>query len=1253
MPQTKASLYARPHAGPTELMKRNILSPWKRREAAHYPSPDSSTKSTLPDSVQWLPNSQQPAADRSAGSDLPENSPACLFADGVKILHDCHGAAVDICFVHGLTGNRDSTWTADGESRPWPETLLPQKLDKARILTYGYDAYFIQKGVTGSNRLIDHAANLLHDLTTDRLSSNASNRPLVFVAHSLGGLVCKQAILLSRSNPEIHLRGVFNYCRGVLFMGTPHKGSWMADWAKIPVSAMGLVKSTNKTLLEVLETSNQLLESIQVQFLAMVREQREKGRLLEVTCFFEELPLPRPLAKAVVTKESATLEGYSSISIHANHRDMVRFASVEDNGFKRVLGELMRWTTQRVAIETAREARRSHLWASLRFEQADARREDIRSAHADTCRWLLQDHGYLEWLDVQRPHRHSGIFWIKGKPGGGKSTLMNFAVTQAEKTTENRFVISHFFHARGIDLQKSTVGMYRSLLWQLLQKLPRPWLCFDDAGLVKDLDIPAESAEDRPVDLSTPRWTVERLKDLLKFAMKGVGKQFLFCFIDALDECDEGQIRDMMCFFAELTQNTTSLRICFASRHYPNITINRGLVLVLEAQKGHSRDIRTYIDTRLMIGHSGMAQEIRMELQEKASGVFMWVILVINMLQKDYDSGRIHALRQRLREIPQDLHELFHDIMTRDQLHLKELHLCIEWVLFARRPLTPEELYYGILSGIGVDAIQDVVSGSVKVTVEDMERLIQDCSKGLIEFVYSPYYTVQFIHETVRDFLLKADGLTELWSSLQSGRQDLGHNLLKQCCATYLAGTFRHVALNSRSAHSIRRRFPFLDYAARHVLQHADLAQGEHISQLAFMKNFERQHWLAISDLLSITDTTTSSGSHRVKSAACTLNASLLYICAVYDLPNLIEVHPTRFSYLRVEDEKYGTPLHASAMTGSTRALRKFMELETLRQPDVPLLRQLSDKHPDSEVLDWTFKRGLEAIDTLLGFQDGILVLFLLAAGQDLSCLCDRRTWYRRMVQAVLSRSEQFAEQFLDTGFELLRGDVGALICRASWEGWENVARKILPNCGPRINVVQCDESEYLGGVAVRAAFQEGNIGIAAMVVSTGSLGFDIRLQQGETLLSRAAQFGCTNVVRTILDVLRSPNTNMDAGNHDAENLRDIALLNENGTSVEFLRQTGTSAIYGYVNSKNISGRTALSYAAERGHAEIVSLLLQLDELEIDSEDERGMTPLLFAAEEDHHGIVGLLYEALSRRRRTPTLFLSVRDAAVPRSLPV
>jgi hypothetical protein len=153
--------------------------------------------------------------------------------------------------------------------------------------------------------------------------------------------VCKKAILLSRNNPEPHLKSIFKCVKGIIFLGTPHTGSWMADWARIPASSLGIIKSINKSLLQTLETDNQLVESIQIDFLALVRDLSKSNRRLDVTCFFEELPFL--VVGKVVSKESATFAGYNLLSIHANHSDMTKFSSPEETGFKRLLGELIRW----------------------------------------------------------------------------------------------------------------------------------------------------------------------------------------------------------------------------------------------------------------------------------------------------------------------------------------------------------------------------------------------------------------------------------------------------------------------------------------------------------------------------------------------------------------------------------------------------------------------------------------------------------------------------------------------------------------------------------------------------------------------------------------------------------------------------------------------------------------------------------------------------------------------------------------------
>ena len=96
----------------------------------------------------------------------------------------------------------------------------------------------------------------------------------------------------------------------------------------------------------------------------------------------------------------------------------------------------------------------------LLFHAIDSRYLTVKAAHAKTCRWLLQEPKYKDWLDASKVLSYHGLLWIKGKPGSGKSTLMKFIVTDTRKRKVADLVISFFFNARGEELEKSTLGMY-------------------------------------------------------------------------------------------------------------------------------------------------------------------------------------------------------------------------------------------------------------------------------------------------------------------------------------------------------------------------------------------------------------------------------------------------------------------------------------------------------------------------------------------------------------------------------------------------------------------------------------------------------------------------------------------------------------------------------------------------------------------------------------------------------------------------
>lgn len=320
--------------------------------------------------------------------------------------------------------------------------------------------------------------------------------------------------------------------------------------------------------------------------------------------------------------------------------------------------------------------RRKQCLSSLEFNRMGARQSEVSRAYSTTCQWVLKHPAYTDWLDVNKNHQHCDFLWINGKPGAGKSTLMKFAHSHAQKHKHaDELVISFFFHARGEELEKSTVGLYRALLCQLFAQVEDLQSVLDD---LQPIQIPSRHQE----------WDIGLLCELLSSAVSRLGKRPLKCFVDALDECDEQQIRDMVVFFEDLSREALEdgrqLNICFASRPYPAIDIRNGRRLTLENQLGHDADLVRYIERHLRIGRGGDVDEMREQVRRKANGIFMWTVLVVDILNKEFTRGRIFMVRKRLDEIPEKLSDLFKDILRRDSVNMGDLLLCLQWILFAR-----------------------------------------------------------------------------------------------------------------------------------------------------------------------------------------------------------------------------------------------------------------------------------------------------------------------------------------------------------------------------------------------------------------------------------------------------------------------------------------------------------------------------------------------------------------------------------------
>ena len=109
----------------------------------------------------------------------------------------------------------------------------------------------------------------------------------------------------------------------------------------------------------------------------------------------------------------------------------------------------------------------------LFFSKIDERLTSLTAAQGKTCRWFLTKPEYVTWRHVARQSEDGGFLWIKGNPGTGKSTLMKLLFEEAKLSTNDdppHITLSFFFLARGTLEEKSTTGLYRSLLHQLFEK---------------------------------------------------------------------------------------------------------------------------------------------------------------------------------------------------------------------------------------------------------------------------------------------------------------------------------------------------------------------------------------------------------------------------------------------------------------------------------------------------------------------------------------------------------------------------------------------------------------------------------------------------------------------------------------------------------------------------------------------------------------------------------------------------------------
>ncbi|RYP47753.1 hypothetical protein DL768_006221 [Monosporascus sp. mg162] len=258
------------------------------------------------------------------------------------------GQGIDIVAIHGLNGHYENTWTTkrkDGTPVNWLRDLLPEKVRNARIMSFSYSS-----GDQFSKYTFDvfaFADQLLERILDAQTTHGERARPIVFICHSLGGIIFKQALKKAHENDR-YSSTILPRFVGVAFFGTPHRCSSLAHWGEMLSSVLeagGLATSAKSQLMKHLEHGSRLLENISKSFI-------DHGEKLKIFSFYETEKMDLMNCKVVET-ESATLgwRNETRTGINGNHRSMVRFTGEDEGRFKPVWVCISKMVSQAISFE--------------------------------------------------------------------------------------------------------------------------------------------------------------------------------------------------------------------------------------------------------------------------------------------------------------------------------------------------------------------------------------------------------------------------------------------------------------------------------------------------------------------------------------------------------------------------------------------------------------------------------------------------------------------------------------------------------------------------------------------------------------------------------------------------------------------------------------------------------------------------------------------------------------------------------------
>ncbi|KFY96739.1 hypothetical protein V498_02511 [Pseudogymnoascus sp. VKM F-4517 (FW-2822)] len=764
---------------------------------------------------------------------------------GITPLAGSEESTVDILSISGLGGHPVGSFKDRDGHHIWLRDSLPQDIPKARVLVYGYDTSLVDPNTKSS--LTDLAKTFLSTVKAFRTATKTNRRPLIFVAHSLGGLLVKEALHIASSGCEDPQNDDFiRSSYAILFFGVPNLGLRYETLQEI-VSGQSNFQLIHDLLVDEESEPKPLLVALKQKFIQCCKDQKPPFKIIS---YYEQKKTKMVKASynyISMTKESACSIGHTdnflwNEPLDTDHSNLVKYSGPSDPHYLRVVEKIITLAEDAPSVIEGRFALLKELSSSEKCHWNDLNvppyadfkdSEKVSRPVEGTLQWLINDDLSNTEDGSDRFRKDDLITWrdsdqcsnllVTAAPGQGKSVLSNFVIDHLKdhlkKQQDSRYKVIYYFCNIKNDVKFQTASsILRALIVQL--------------------------CEDQRLFLLLPNRFKKAAKEFFSASLAELWAAFdlittdiysrIYCVIDGLDVYPHEMDILIGYFnrgFGSQGQGKAPFFKLFCTSRPEGFAINCGLSprRVLRAS---TDDLAIFVDSRLESFPTrftaAIKEYIRITIINRAEQTFLWISIVIGELYRLQNTSPAR-IKKTLEAAPNDITELYTNLLQKIMDKNSDCVLILAWITFAKRPLSLGELQTVIAvwatratRATEVTSWEDCVNEVFEVNIE----WVHDNLGTLVDVINGKPY---FIHQTLRDFLrdtykwqteimsdytrpelLLAD-ISMTFLTFKEFRSEKFYDELQNSKPRARFSSFGEVRIVIKD---IKSKYPFVDYAA-------------------------------------------------------------------------------------------------------------------------------------------------------------------------------------------------------------------------------------------------------------------------------------------------------------------------------------------------------------------------------------------------------------------------------------------------------